>query len=317
MTTLRLNGAHSPAGEINALILDTCGGSVEQINLYSKTCDKTVSLLLTESEIESAPENASECYSKWFNGRVMLPFNDRIPNGKFRWGDKNYQLEINDPNSPDAIHGFLYKLKMNELKNVWNENEHILEIGGVLNSSNGYPFSINTVLTYTLRVNEFVIKIEAENVGFETAPFACGWHPYFKTPVCDKTDEIIDTTQLLLPSQEFVEVNESLLPSGKMGAVKGTMFDFNNPASIGQLEMDLGYVSNGSGVILSHTKGYSIEINAGGIFSFWQVFIPPGRKAIAVEPVSAATNSFNIDGLGRIHLKPGEKVSGRCRISIS
>jgi galactose mutarotase-like enzyme len=46
------------------------------------------------------------------------------------------------------------------------------------------------------------------------------------------------------------------------------------------------------------------------------VFIPPDRRSIALEPVTAATNSFNMPELGRMVLAPGQLVSGTISVGL-
>ena len=52
-------------------------------------------------------------------------------------------------------------------------------------------------------------------------------------------------------------------------------------------------------------------------FGFTQLFIPPARDSIAVEPVTAATDAFNRPELGLRRLEPGAALRGTVRIRRS
>ena len=82
--------------------------------------------------------------------------------------------------------------------------------------------------------------------------------------------------------------------------------------------MDIAFTASSEGKVFLENKTDKLEIFFDtDLFPFVQLFIPPGRKSIAIEPITAATNAFNIDGLGKIELKPGEERSGSVKISLN
>jgi galactose mutarotase-like enzyme len=49
-------------------------------------------------------------------------------------------------------------------------------------------------------------------------------------------------------------------------------------------------------------------------FRYTQLYIPPQRTSIAVEPVTAATDAFNRPELGLRRLGPGERIDGKVTV---
>lgn len=320
----------------SALHIDPkCGARIEQITLRPKKIEQNapvfekhgsfetappVRLLIPEGQTETEPDTEREttsCNSSTFNGHILLPFNDRIPGGRYLYDGYNYELPINEPESGDAIHGFFYTLKTellshdrtnrNELRAVFfRETEERTTIG--------YPFALSVRLVYTLRAHSFRMDISVRNRSSSPAPLAVGWHPYF----C--LSSRVDDLRLSLPADRYVEVDSALLPTGLVPLVDGSPYDFRNERRIGSTEMDIALRLNHEAVTSSGTaapsfstltlrsEDYRLTMRSGPELLYRQIFIPPDRRSIAVEPISAATNSFNLPDLGLTSLRPGETM---------
>ena len=53
-----------------------------------------------------------------------------------------------------------------------------------------------------------------------------------------------------------------------------------------------------------------------GAYRYLQVYTPPGRESIAIEPMTCAPNAFN-NGMGLIRLDPGEAFTASFGISLA
>jgi aldose 1-epimerase len=70
-------------------------------------------------------------------------------------------------------------------------------------------------------------------------------------------------------------------------------------------------------VIVQGEKGtlhYWQETGAGK-YNFLQVFIPPLRHCVALEPMTCAPDAFN-NGMGLARLEPGEMLKGSFGVSF-
>lgn len=287
-------------------IIPELGAMVHQIGMTDKRGN-----ILTILESDS-PEELHR--NPWFRGRILFPFNDRIPRGKYSFNGADYQLPINSDEDGSAIHGLVYNRPF-AVKNVEAEKEfgRMTLVHSISETDfDSYPFSVDLSITYTLKHNEFSISYEIFNRGDRVAPVALGWHPYFSL------SEKVDLLKLQAGGGDYVAVDESLNPTGEVLPVTGSPFNFTDLKSIGSEVLDIAFNLPEQGRTVMEDKDNRIEIVFDtDLFPYVQLFTPPGRNSIAVEPITAATNSFNIDGLGRIDLTSGEQRSGTVKISLN
>ncbi|GAG10147.1 unnamed protein product, partial [marine sediment metagenome] len=185
----------------------------------------------------------------------------------------------------------------------------------------GYEFSVDVKVTFTLCERALFLKIEGTNVGKGAAPFGCGWHPYFKT-----SDKGIEHLRLTVPAQNAVITDERMLPiAGKsafcsLGRSPEIDFRPNRPSNgnvIGNRKLDQCYhalITDENGY--SHTlledpeNGVRIRVSQkGGLMHVYTGDTLPARsrKSIALEPVELMTNAFNRPACaGHTRLEPAE-----------
>jgi len=101
-------------------------------------------------------------------GDVLVPWPNRIQDGRYEWDGETHQLPLNEP--PYAIHGLVRHAE-------WDV------AGGsafahVLAPSPGYPFRLSLRVEYTLGEDGLTVRLVAENTGDCAAPFGAGFHPY-------------------------------------------------------------------------------------------------------------------------------------------
>lgn len=279
-----------PSG-CTAQIDPACGGTVGQISLPED-------LLYT-------PESASGCETEWFAGRVLLPFADRIAGGRYRWGETEYALPLNDPEHGDAIHGFLYRRRMQ----VGEHTANRLVLHNELEGEEGYPWPLSVTVSYRIDPGVFWMSVETRNRGVSSAPLTVGWHPYF---------DVDHQATLQVRASRYIEADESLRLTGRRPSVSGTVFDFREPRVIGGEPLDVAVElddTDDDPVVIADSRRV-VSITPAGVFRRIQLFTPPGSRGIAVEPVSAPGEAFNDPELGVIELKPGASAVGSVMIRL-
>lgn len=286
-------------------IIPQLGAMVYQIGVADENGNiQSILACDTEKELTDNP---------WFRGRILFPFNDRIPSGTYTFEGCEYHLPINCEADQSAIHGLVYNREFTETQWVCTEDSGALSFLYSVDKKDyrGYPFSVDLKITYTLSAGDFSINFTVVNRDTKSLPFALGWHPYFTlgTPV--------DLNSMMCLSGSFVQIDKDLNPTGDIISVEATGYDFTEPRLLGDGELDIALTIPESGkTVLTGEKG-SLKLTFDTeLFSFIQLFTPPGRASIAIEPVTAATNSFNINGLGKIVLGPGEERSGSVKIRL-
>lgn len=327
------------AGTI-AQIDEQCGGTVRSVRHAGAG---TIRELLYDPEGPGAgtagaadqrgAPGAPGCTTALFAGRLLVPFADRIPQGRYRWHGRDYQLPCNDTENGDAIHGFLYRRAMT----VTAQSDSRLSLRGSVGGQAGYPWRLEVVVNYAVGADRFSMEVVVTGRGVEEsaaaadfgpAPMTLGWHPYFANP---DGGERIDTAVLRLDADRYLETDEHLRLTGRRPSVDGTPLDFRSGRPIGARELDVAVERGPDGttetiavpgpsggrvspVVLTGGRR-RVTVETAGLFRRLQLFVPPGRGGIAIEPVSAPASAFNDGSLGVSSLAVGE--SARAAVTVS
>ncbi len=162
-------------------------------------------------------------------GALIGRYGNRIANGKFKIGDSTYTLATN--NGKNALHGGLKGFD----KQVWDASMADSVAALTLNYTSkdgeeGYPGNLKVTVVYTLSDdNELGIEYTAETD--KPTPVNLTNHSYFN--LTGSVDNTILGNVLKLEADQYTPVDTTLIPTGKLVAVKGTPFDFTSPTAIG------------------------------------------------------------------------------------
>jgi aldose 1-epimerase len=240
--------------------------------------------------------------TKWFRGAKLSPFPNRIRDGKYSFAGQKRTLPINFPSQRHAIHGLMAKARMKTVGREVSKKGCAITLSHTFGNDPGYPFKVEIRIRYALENNRFVCETTLTNKGKKSAPIGDGWHPYFAFPA--------DTTKLQLPRARRVELDDRMIPTGK------TKPDarFARSRALRGLELDDCFaVPKGSTALLTGAN-FSIDI-CWRNYPFLQAFIPPGRKSVAIEPMTCAPDAFN-NGQGLIILESDQIWKGGYSLGI-
>lgn len=287
-------------GKNSVSIIKTLGGTVYELLLN----DRDILFSDRKDEIEK---------NELFRGRLLFPFNDRIPNGFYSFDNQNLTFPLNC-DGKDSIHGLIYNRVMEEVE-VKECGEYItytLETFINDNEFVGYPFFIGLKITYILSDSNFKMNFTISNPGDKKVPYAFGWHPYFTF------GNSINLASLQFNGLEYYDVDKNLYYKGDHYSVKDTEYDFIKPKVLGNQELDIAISLKDSGEFVLSDCCKKIEVDfSKEMFPALQLFIPDDRLSIAVEPISAPSDTFNYPETGLKVLNPGEKDLGYINIKLS
>ena len=252
-------------------------------------------------------ENAEKLKINYgFYNAHLFPFAGRLPDGKYAFGGQDYQFEINDAEFHAALHGFLYNQPMRLIEKIADENHAEVTFSFVSEKVNAaYPFNIEVIIRYQLNEKGFTSMTTFKNHGETEAPLAYGVHPYFRF------DKKVDELHIKIPTETETILNKRLVPSGETKINSA----FLDATKIGHRGFDNGFqfpkISSTVTTELSDPEeNCTINIwqeTGKNKFNFLQVYTPPQRDCIAIEPLCGNINSLNTDD-DRVVLKPGEKT---------
>ena len=241
---------------------------------------------------------------------VLIPYSNRLRNGRFSFAGKSYQLCDADKH---AIHGDVRDRALGVLEHT--EDRVVMEFNSAEVSDLNFPFPFSTRVTYILEGFGLSSRIELTNTGSEAMSAGGGFHPYFNRRLPGSTGEV--ELQLRVGG---IYPGDTPLPTGPAVPIA------HQQAFSTQRPLD---------VVLDHCfAGWDrqavIEWPGSRVKALLQadlgtehviVYSPEGENFFAVEPVTNANDGFNLlvqgnKNCGVVVLQPGEVLKTGFRISI-
>ncbi|MBR5288836.1 MAG: galactose mutarotase [Clostridia bacterium] len=218
-------------GAVSAVILDY-GCTIQSLIVPDKN-GKPVDVVLGYDTVKGYEDGDG------YLGAAIGRVGNRIAKGKFTLNGKDYTLAVN--NGPNHLHGGLVGFD----SVIWDAkvSEDALAFTRLSpDGEEGYPGNLLVTITYRLLDNALEITYDAKT----DAPTLINLtnHSYFNL---NGGGSVLDHV-LQVNADRFCEGDPDCLPTGKLLAVAGTPFDFNEPKKIGRdIGMDDIQLKNGGG----------------------------------------------------------------------
>jgi len=272
----------------------------------------------TVTEIRFAGTNVLDGYTtpdelhvgKWGKSAILFPFPNRLRDGRYTWHGRDYSFPINNAGTNNAIHGFVrHESFQVERIELTSERATITSrfVADGKNDAYPFPFILDATFTMTAR-SEFFATFSVTNQHQESIPVGLGWHPYFQLTA--RADE----HRLQLCPCERIEIDERMLPTGK----RSPYSDFLDERRLGETQLDTCFAALPTESIVRaivRAEHHALVIEAPREqFPFFQVFTPPARTSIAVEPMTCNVDAFhNREGL--VELQPNQNWTTEFRLA--
>lgn len=238
------------------------------------------------------------------SGVVLVPWPNRIRDGVWQDGDVTRALAITEPKLRNASHGLLRFTAYD----VVEQSESSLTLRGTIVPQTGYPYLVETTVTYALTDAGIEVTHTLTNHSATPAPVALGTHPYVTIGGVDPRELVLH-----IPAETYFETDDRMLPIGEQPVSGGT--DLRAGRRLGDVELDTGFATlrrDADGLArttLTAPDGRTVTVWQGEGFDYVQAFTTdryPGQPlVVAVEPMTAPAEAFN-SGRGLRHLAPGE-----------
>lgn len=241
----------------------------------------------------------------------LLPYSNRIAEGKFEFEGRKYQLDPNALNEKDAIHGNGWEREW-ELDS-FSTNSVIMSLSHdpATDSKKQWPFSYKAQIKYTILETGLSIHLSIQNTDRCNQPIGLGFHPYF-------------------PRKSKVEVGftaKSVWNNGNDGLPQGRMsidgrWAFDHMRALSQHEqLDNCYAGwdNFAFIRWEYANAY-LTVTTSHIFEHLVLSNPENKPYFTLEPVTNMNNAINmpeISDRGLTILKPGQTLEGDIYYSFS
>ncbi|WP_159703266.1 aldose 1-epimerase family protein [Arthrobacter sp. 18067] len=289
----RISAEPEADGRVVAAVITEIGGTIRSLTVDG------------EPLIEEFPEFG---IPKHCEGEILIPWPNRVRDGRWSHDGKDLQLAISESERGNAIHG-LVRLRPHTLVHR-SGSELTLQVR--IYPSEGYPFAVDVETTYSVSPEGLTVTHALTNKSAVPAPAAIGSHPYMRVGATPMQD-----VSLTINAASYVVVDERLNPVGT-SPVSGTPMDLSAGPKVGWLHLDTAFLDltpAPDGMyrhLLEAPNGDAVEVWGDANYQYAQVYTttsyPAGghRTAVAVEPMTALPNAFN-SGAGLRWLEPGEE----------
>ncbi|KSB90337.1 aldose epimerase [Caulobacter vibrioides] len=232
----------------------------------------------------------------------LVPFCNRIPNGRFSFQGREVTLAPNLGGHPHPLHGQGWRA-------AWTVTG-LSDTRAVLtydHAPSDWPWAYRAEQILVLSDEGLRIELSVTNTGTETMPAGLGLHPYFAARPGESLKMDVDGVWM---------VDADVLPTvhhqgpwrrdWTVGAVTAT-----------DSLIDNCWTGFGGKAVLSAPEGTSTIIQASDNCRWAHVYSPPGADFVCVEPTSSRPDPFGEGETGIVALAPGEKASVWMTLTIA
>jgi aldose 1-epimerase len=238
------------------------------------------------------------------SGYPMVPYSNRIGDGRFVFQGRDVALATNSDVSTHPLHGlgWLHPWEVAEA----TPQRAVLALSHVPAGPTDaeWPWSFEARQTFDLDDKRLSWSLALTNRDAQPMPAGFGMHPFFpKTP----------RTEVRFAADGVWRNDERMLPMSRTGVP--AEWDFRNARPVAELAVDNCFAG------WSHTAdiawpelGWCLALAADEMFGHLVVYTSPARDSIAIEPITHVNNAVNLAAqhadTGLVVLAPGATLTG-------
>jgi len=251
-----------------------------------------------EEAVEAGAVRRTACFP-------LVPYANRIADGRFFWDGRAHRLAENFPASPHPLHGVGWRRPWQVVsadeRSCLLRLEHRPRDG----EHSDWPFAFDAEQKISLSSGGLRVDLSVINADECAAPLGLGLHPLFPRRGSER---------LIFGAAGAWLNGSDMLPASQ---VSGGVWEHAAGQSIDAQVLDNDFFGWSGTARIEADCFDAIRISASPIFSALRVFTPADKDFFAVEPVSHATDAINRDGAAELlRVPPGGRLSGTMTINV-
>jgi aldose 1-epimerase len=234
----------------------------------------------------------------------LVPFSNRIADGRFCFAGREVALDPRPCFGPHALHGDGWMAAWELVGADDTEAELLFE-----RPAGDWPWSYEARQRFRLTADGLEMTLSLTNTSDGSMPAGIGLHPHFPAPA----------GTILEAGVSGMWTNGSdCLPDRHVAPPKG--WDFASGAPLDGLDVDNCFTGwDGIARVVWPRRKLALRIEADPVYGHAVIYVPKGRGFVCVEPVSHSTDAVNRADDPRCGLRvlaPGETLMGAVRLIV-
>jgi len=213
----------------------------------------------------------------------LIPYSNRIRGGRFAFAGATVRLAAS-PGDPHCLHGHGWRGR-------W-EAERTGRDAAVLkyaHAADDWPWRYEATQRIGLRAGALRVDLSLTNLSDAPMPAGLGLHPYFPATPLTRLEAAVD---------RMWKTDGEILPTTLVPPARGA--DPGEGITVAAVELDNAFTGwSGRGRIVWPEQGRALDMLADAPLRFLVVYTPAGAPWFCAEPVSNATDAFNLADAGR------------------
>ena len=247
-------------------------------------------------------------------GVRLSPFAGRTNNAKWQFNGMAYFLDNNVSWAPHALHGLLHTKPWRFVS--FKEENDFAELTlayDYVGSHRGFPFPYRAETRFQFSGLSFQVISTVTNRGVTPMPYSEGYHPYYSL------NTRIDELEMKLPSVKRVLLDNQDIPTGNYE--KDNRFENKTlikETQINDCFMMDSLIKKAVTSLYNPKNGEFLDIWQDSNYKGIQIYTPPDRQSIAIEPMTHEPDVLN-HHRDLLIVAPGESLSfsfGSCYSSF-
>ena len=238
----------------------------------------------------------------------LVPWCNRIRDGRFEWNRREVRLPPNRSPSPHAIHGIGWERRWSVAARGPAWVELALEDAG----EGSWPFPFQAVQRYALEHDGLTIRLALRNTGPGTMPAGIGQHPYLPHRREGAGTRVhADVAAIWLSDAD-------LLPTA-LSATHPAVEALRRGMDLRRFDLDNNFIGFGHEARVDWPDGSSLRLLGQAPLDFFVLYCPAAKDVFVIEAVSNCTDWLNLRQrftaaqIGGATLAPGEMLEAVTR----